>query len=268
MRGPLEPVSIEPIGVIRTPFTDKASAPRQSTEAKDVKGTVELFEGRGYEDALDGIETFDTLWLIFHFHQALGRFHPKVQPPRSETKLGVFATRSPHRPSGIGMSAVRLERVEGLRLFVAGVDMIDGTPLFDIKPYIPYADAIDGASSGWLDVTKDPGPRYVVTWDELARRQCEYLREQHGVDLASTVTTLLSTGPEPHAYRRIRRAADGTSTLAVKAWRFRFTTKDRTITVESISSGYRPSELAIARPGEAEELASHRAFEEAFRAGA
>lgn len=264
----LTPVTFEPIGVIRTPFADKASAPRQAPLAASARGRVELLPGRGLEDALDGLETFDTIWLVFLFHEAVGHRRSKVQPPRAARRLGVFATRSPHRPNPIGLSAVRLERVEGLCLHVSGVDMIDGTPLLDLKPYLPYADALPEASSGWLDEQRDKGRRFAVSFGERAREQLSWLRAEHGVELEERAVTLLATGPEPHAYRRIRRAPDGSSVLALQAWRLRFEVVERAVTVTSIHSGYRPAELAIARSDEPAELPIHRAFEARFEAHA
>lgn len=260
--SPSDGFGIDPIGVIRTPFADKASAPRQPSLSHGASGVVELFSGRGYEDALDGVETFDTLWLLFRFHMNDG-WRPKVQPPRSATKRGVFATRSPHRPNGIGMSVVRLERVDGLHLHVVGVDMVDGTPLLDIKPYLPYTDAVPNASSGWLEAPRDPGPRYGVVWTESAEAELAWLRGR-GLDLRAGVETLLSTGPEPHAYRRIRVAEDGGRVLAVKSWRFSFIVRERTVTIARIFSGYRPAELAAPHPREDVELALHRAFADTF----
>ena len=144
-------VSFEPIGILHSPFSERVEAPRQAALAQEVEGRVELFPGRGYEDALTDIELWDYLWLIVVFHKNQG-FRPKVLPPRSDVKRGVLATRSPHRPNPIGLSAVKLVGVEGLTLVVRGMDLLDGTPVLDIKPYVPYADSIPEAGHGWLDL--------------------------------------------------------------------------------------------------------------------
>lgn len=267
MTSSLSPRTIVPIGVIRSPFRDKVSAPRQSSLAEEVRGVVELVPNQGLEDAITGLDAFDHIWLLFLFHEANGHWKPKVQPPRSQGKRGVLATRSPHRPNGIGMSVVRLERVEGLRLFVLGIDMVDGTPVVDVKPYIPYADAIVNASSGWLDGPADPGPRHRVTWSEPAREQLEWLRREHGVDVEG-VETVLSAGAEPHAYRRIRKLPDGRSRIAVRSWRFDFAISGGVVCIDRIHSGYRPAQLhGEAKPrcvGGGEDLSVHRAFVERF----
>lgn len=248
-------IEMRPIGVFRTPFLDKASAPRQPAAARGVAGRVELVPE--LEHALEGIEAWSHLWVLFHFHQNDGHWRPKVLPPRSREKRGVLATRSPHRPNGIGLSVVRLVRVEGLVLHVLDVDVVDGSPVLDLKPYVGYADAVPEASSGWLEAPADPGPRYRVTWTDRARRQRAILAELAGGDPTEGVEAVLAAGPEPHPYRRIRREADGTLRLARKAWRYAFRVVDDKIVIEDIATGYRPRELEAGRDPE---TALHRAY--------
>lgn len=250
---------IEPIGFARTPFTEKADAPRQPAAARGVEGTIELLPGRGFEDALSDIEQWTHLWILFWFHLNPG-WRPKVMPPRSDRKRGVFATRSPHRPNPIGISVVELVRVDGLTLHVRDVDLIDGTPVIDIKPYVAYADAID-SSAGWLepDAAKDPGPVYTVTFEPLALTQLAFLNDR-GIVLQPRLEQALSLGPTPHAYRRIKREGDR-HFIAIKDWRARFTTIGHTITVQSIHSGVRPRELAESKNTDA---LPHRAFVDTF----
>jgi tRNA-Thr(GGU) m(6)t(6)A37 methyltransferase TsaA len=248
--------TFEPIGVVRSPFKEKMEAPRQP---QDAEGTIELLPGKNFEDALDGIEAWDHLWVLFVFDRAEG-WRPKVLPPRSAERRGVFATRSPHRPNPIGMSVVRLLGVDGLTLRVRGLDMLDGTPVLDIKPYVPYADAHPDAKSGWLGPS-DPKGAWEVTWSGEARVQADWLREHHGVDLVTPVNQVLALGPQPHAYRRIRKDSRGLR-LAYKEWRVRFVTRaEREIVVQRIASGYRPKELATS---EGDTIAMHRAFVERF----
>ncbi len=146
-------VSFVPIGVVHTPFPDRVSTPRQPYAAREARGTIELYPGHDFEHALEDLEGWDRLWVIFCFHlNPAGVWRPKVLPPRSAGKRrGVFSTRSPHRPNPIGLSVVRLDEVRGLTLYVRDVDMIDGTPVLDLKPYVPYADAFPGARTGWLE---------------------------------------------------------------------------------------------------------------------
>jgi tRNA-Thr(GGU) m(6)t(6)A37 methyltransferase TsaA len=266
----LAPMTFTPIGVARTPFPDRVSAPRQPAAARDVEGTIELFPGHDFEHALEDLEGWDRLWVIFAFHlnQDAG-WRPKVLPPRSSRRRGVFSTRSPHRPNPIGISVVRLVEVRGLVVRVRDVDLIDGTPVLDLKPYVPYADAFPDARTGWLEplavegsatAAKDPEPGFVVRWSPRAEEQAAWLFAEHGVDLKTPVNRVLELGPQPHPYRRIKVDGDGFR-LAVKDWRVRFHVAGREVTVEAILSGYRPSQLAApATP----EIAVQRAFVDRF----
>lgn len=156
-------ITIHPIAHIRTDLTSKFGVPRQSGRAPSLEGTV-VFEPE-YRDAsaLRGIEGFSHLWLIFDFSEAhRDKWSPTVRPPRlgGNARMGVFATRSPFRPNPLGLSSVRLEAVEktardGTVLRVSGVDLIDGTPIFDIKPYIPFSDAHPEAAAGFAALGED-----------------------------------------------------------------------------------------------------------------
>jgi tRNA-Thr(GGU) m(6)t(6)A37 methyltransferase TsaA len=259
MAGPssIPRYAFEPIGFVRSPFSERAEAPRQAAAAANVAGRIELLEGRGYEHALSGLEAFDRLWVLFVFHKNVEQergWKPKVQPPRSEKKRGLFATRSPHRPNPIGMSAVAIERVEGLVIHVKGLDLLDGTPVLDLKPYVAYADAFPEARAGWLAVP-DPVAAFEVTYEPLAVAQMDWLFDQ-GVDLRAAIEAVLSLGPEPHPYRRIRKHGDGMR-LAVKDWRVDFAAEAgaRQVRVRGIATGYRAKELAT-EPG----LDVHRTF--------
>lgn len=255
-----EALVLEPIGVLRSPFKERVQAPRQPAAARGVEGTIELFPGRGLEFAVSDLERWTHIWVLFWFHQAEG-WRPKVHPPRSRTSRGVLATRAPHRPNPIGLSAVELVSVSGLTLKIRNVDVLDGTPVLDIKPYVAYTDAIAEAGAGWLAAEpEDPGPRYHVELAPLARRQADFLSERWGVELAPPMMRLLELGPTPHPYRRIRREGD-TLRLAHKDWRARFCVVGDRVTVLALATGYRAKELfAAAR----RELDPHRAFVREF----
>ena len=125
--------------------------------APDVRGTIELLPDTRFRHALRDLGQWSHIWVLFWFDRN-DDWKPLVLPPRSTQKRGVFATRSPHRPNPIGMSALKLERIEGRVLHVVGLDILDGTPVLDIKPYVPYADSIPDARSGWADeaITRTP----------------------------------------------------------------------------------------------------------------
>ena len=143
-----DPLSIVPIGIIHSPFPDIMGMPIQPTGARSTRGTVEIFSE--YAEGLRDIEGFSHLFLIYVFHRCPS-YNLVVRPFLDTTPRGVFATRAPQRPNAIGLSIVRLIKVKGSTLFIEDVDILDGTPLLDLKPYVPVFDAYPDASSGWLE---------------------------------------------------------------------------------------------------------------------
>ena len=243
-------VTFEPIGFVRSPYKEKRDAPRQGV-VSGAEGTIELLPKSGFLHALEDLDGFERIIVIFHFHEVEG-WRPKVQPPRSSARRGVFATRSPHRPNPIGFSIVRLQKIDGLVLHIAEIDMLDGTPVLDIKPYVPYADAFPNARAGWLDeearvqrgeAPRDPIEAFTVRFSPDAIRALQWLAA-HGSDLRPQLEQSLALGPAPHAYRRIRKKNDDESEIAIKDFRATFVVRARTITVRSVHSGYSPREIA------------------------
>ncbi|MBQ6015312.1 MAG: tRNA (N6-threonylcarbamoyladenosine(37)-N6)-methyltransferase TrmO [Bacteroidales bacterium] len=166
-------MEIRPIAYYRGPLTEKFGTPRQAGLVPDLAGTVEFCEG--FEPAmLDGLEGFDYIWLIWGFSMNNPDAAPssKVRPPRlgGNEKMGVFATRSPYRPNPLGLSSVRLAGIDAAagRLQVLGADLVDGTPIYDIKPYIVYADSHPDARSGFA--SEAPGKALKVVWEDPSVR--------------------------------------------------------------------------------------------------
>ncbi len=251
-------IVLRPIGFVRSPFREKVEAPRQSRVGEGVEGRIEIVPE--LEHAVLDLEGFDRIWVLFWFDRAATETpgdpaRAKVLPPRSDRRRGVFATRSPHRPNPIGMSAVRLERVEGRVLHVRDLDILDGTPVLDVKPYLAYADAFPDARAGWLEA-RDPRPTWQVSFAPLAEEQLAWIAERTPLDLRTRIADALALGPEPHPYRRIKRTPEG-SVLAVKEWRVRFDVDGERVTVARIGTGYRPRDLAT---GQDEVHALHRSF--------
>mmetsp|Transcript_23123 Transcript_23123/g.76049 ORF Transcript_23123/g.76049 Transcript_23123/m.76049 type:complete len:232 (-) Transcript_23123:890-1585(-) len=157
--APFEPAVLAPIGVLRSPYPDRFGCPRQAVCASAVEGegalvgeqqaTVELRGDWHLEAAVRDLEGFERIWLITLLHRSRG-WRPVVSPPRGGRR-GVLATRSPDRPTPLGLSSVRLLSVQHLTLRVRGVDLLDGTPVLDIKPYVPYCDSFPQAAAGWVD---------------------------------------------------------------------------------------------------------------------
>jgi tRNA (adenine37-N6)-methyltransferase len=263
-------LELVPIGVIRSPWKDRYGTPRQPSEARDIAGTIELDARPELEHALADLQLWSHIWVIFWFHLNQG-WRPKVQPPRSQVKRGVFATRAPYRPNPLGLSVLRLDAVEGRVLRVRDLDILDGTPVLDIKPYVAYSDAVAAASGGWLNEPEriDPGPRYAVSYSDRAEEQLGWLSARTGLDLRGLAEPVLSAGPAPHPYRRIRARRDHFE-LGVKDFRLRFRVEELSsaVNVFEVASGYRESVLRDprAQPTERTPLAVHREFVELFAA--
>lgn len=165
-----ERIELAPIGVVRAPHRERHGTPRQACVAADPalrpdeRATIELFDALVTPEAVADLAGFDYLWVVswlhlnHHARQGEGArgWRPTVTPPGETVARGLFATRAPHRPNPIGLSAVRIVAIEGLRIHVERIDLLDGTPVLDLKPYVPYADAFPGARAGWLDDRAEP----------------------------------------------------------------------------------------------------------------
>ncbi|HEY8518084.1 MAG TPA: tRNA (N6-threonylcarbamoyladenosine(37)-N6)-methyltransferase TrmO [Candidatus Binatia bacterium] len=144
------PLAVRIIGHARTPWRRREDAPHQPTAAPDTEGVIELLPE--YAPGLQDLASLERIWLVALFDRSSG-FALKVKPPRGGPKRGVFATRAPNRPSQIGLTAVRVKEVDVAagRVVVQGIDLLDGTPILDIKPYLPSIDAFPDAGHGWLE---------------------------------------------------------------------------------------------------------------------
>ena len=146
----MPPLEFEPIGVIHTPYKQKEGMPIQPAGAAGVLGTVEIFAD--YTAGLKDLDGFSHIILLYHFHQSKG-YDLTVVPFLDDQPHGLFATRAPRRPNPIGLSIVRLDHIEGSTLRISNIDVLDGTPLLDIKPYVPAFDQQTNARSGWIEDT-------------------------------------------------------------------------------------------------------------------
>ena len=192
---------LNPIGYVRSCFKEKFAIPRQPLLAPAAQGCIELLPPYDQADAVAGLEDISHIWVIFLFHKTLESTpRLKVRPPRlgGNKSIGVFASRATHRPNGIGQSAVRLERVEVGRLWVSGIDLLDGTPVLDIKPYVPYADSLPMAHNAIAEYA----PKLIaVSWQAsaLEQAQAHALRLQQPV--VELVEQCLAQDPRP-AYQQ------------------------------------------------------------------
>lgn len=194
------------IGVVRSPFKDKFGIPRQPGLASAARGVVKLGADPDLKTALRSLDEFSHLWIVFVFHEHGGKkWKPSIRPPRlgGARKVGVLASRSPHRPNPIGISVVAIERIDfdadgGPEIFVNGLDLLDGTPVLDVKPYIPYADAVAGANAGWAD---EPIKRVALTFsDEATNALADLERDQPG--LRELIFDVLELDPRPAFQKR------------------------------------------------------------------
>lgn len=208
---------------------------------------IRLEPGHQFEMALQDLAGFDRIWLIWWFHRN-STWRPRTLPPRGPAhRRGVFATRAPHRPNPIGLTCVSLLEVNGLELTVGPLDLVDGTPILDIKPYLTTVDCFPGSSLGWLDeveVAMAEPPKYSVEISPRVRAQVDWLEREHGVRIIDRVTEVLARDPSPHRTRRILDLKDGRFRMACGPWRVYFSVVGSTVTLLSIAKGYSDSALA------------------------
>lgn len=222
-------ITVKPIARIRSDFPTKFGIPRQSGLVESLRATIVFEPEFRNPDALRGIEGFSHLWLIWQFSEAVRQgWSPTVRPPRlgGNTRMGVFATRSPFRPNNLGLSCVKLLGVEhtensGTVLVVGGADLMDGTPIFDIKPYIPYSDAHPDALGGFTDTAGSflldvDFPAHLLALLPESKRQA-------AIDV-------LSHDPRP-SYQRVKDRVYG---LTFAGFDIRFQVEENKLTVQSI----------------------------------
>lgn len=200
---------IKPIGVVHSCFKEKFAIPRQPALAPAATGEIELFAPYNDPIALEGLEDVSHLWLSFIFHQALSSANSsinskpqlRVRPPRlgGNKKVGVFATRSTHRPNSLGLSVVKLDGIVDNRLQISGIDLLDGTPLVDIKPYLPYADHIDTA----FNHLADQAPKLVDVKFTPSALQAALLHQTRiKQPIQALIEQMLAQDPKP-AYQKL-----------------------------------------------------------------
>jgi tRNA (adenine37-N6)-methyltransferase len=195
-------MEFNPIATIETCYPEKFGTPRQPGLVPESWGIIRLHNELNLADGLAGLEGFTHLWVIFVFHQNTNKgIKTKVHPPRmAGEKVGVFATRSPHRPNPIGLSVVKIERIEGSMIYVSGVDFVNGTPVLDIKPYLPSADRISEAQGGWADAKSERSVQVEFSEEALAQID-EKQKLRADSDLKSLIQSNLELDPRPVFYK-------------------------------------------------------------------
>lgn len=225
----MDSISMDVIAVMHSDFPTKFGIPRQSGLAEALQSTIVFEPAYRNPEALRGIEGFSHLWILWQFSQAVRQdWSPTVRPPRlgGNTRMGVFATRSPFRPNAIGLSCVRLLSVEhtqdmGTVLHIGGADLMDGTPILDIKPYIPYCDAHPEAMGGF---TQDAGD-FILEVDFP-----ENLKQRLPAEKQEAICQVLSHDPRPS----YQKDSDRVYGLSFAGHDIRFTVKDKVLTVVDV----------------------------------
>ncbi|MGE5497563.1 MAG: tRNA (N6-threonylcarbamoyladenosine(37)-N6)-methyltransferase TrmO [Syntrophothermus sp.] len=261
----MEKIVFEPIGFVRTPAASSYEVPRQGTLKGGREAFIELNKECGFEQGLEDMSGIERIWVLYVFHQNKN-WKPKVAPPcRTSGKKGVFATRAPYRPNPVGLSCVRLIRIEGLKLFIDESDMLNGSPVLDIKPYLPYSDSFPGSKAGWAD--EPEGDKYSILYSPAAGTQLEWLSRHGKINLYDFITIQLEYNPDQGKRKRIEKRPNNLFTLAYKTWRINYLIdrENFRITVQNISSGYSVHELSD--PDLADkygDLPLHRSFTRIF----
>jgi len=228
----------EPIGFIQSDFKKKYSAPRQPRlESENVQSKIILNEGQNFEQALDDLIGFEYIWLIFSFHRN-DKWKPKVLPPRTESKKGVFSTRSPHRPNPIGLSLVKLISISGREIIIGDHDLLDETPILDIKPYLPHVESIPEAKFGWIEERNSARKNYEIEWSEKSKEQMLWLLNWFEIDFSDHAEKILKHSPFPHPYNRIAERESGNLIFSYQSWRLLFQVDESKVFIEEVFSGY------------------------------
>lgn len=234
-------LTLKPIGYLRSRKIRKSEAPRQTKRIRagtePTSDVIELNPRQNFEQALTDLEGFSHLWVIFVFHKAKD-WKAMIQPPRgSAKKVGVFASRSPYRPNPVGLSLVRLQKITGRKIEIEASDILDGTPILDIKPYVPDADNAESPSLGWMDFLKDPPLK--ISLSTKAKKQIELIEsEDSGFSLLETIHQQLEYSPFQKTSKRVRKLNATTGLFSHRYWRILFAVKKNSLKVLEINHDF------------------------------
>jgi tRNA-Thr(GGU) m(6)t(6)A37 methyltransferase TsaA len=231
----------EAIGFIQSNYEKKYDAPRQPHVENAKQGRIVLEAHKNFEMALSDLDGFSHIWLVYVFDKNK-HWKPKVLPPRNiRKKKGVFATRSPYRPNPIGISVVKLIKISGKELFIEDHDLLDGTPILDIKPYLPYSDSHVDVKAGWIDeLVEIP---FEIVYENETLEKLEFLEENH-VFFKNELEKRLSYDPFPHPYRRITKEGDGFK-INYQEWMASFRINEQKIYVNDVFSAFNSGKLEV-----------------------
>ena len=239
-------ITLNPIGFLQSDLKQRYETPRQGVLAKGSSAVIHLNPKQNYEQAVKDLEGFERIWVIYQFHLNKS-WKPLVTPPRhTRSKVGVFASRAPYRPNHIGLSCVKLIKVDGLKIHISESDILDGSPILDIKPYLPYSDSFPDVKTGWVKSGLEN--IYQVIFDEKAKMISDKLLAKENVNLLNYARVQLEFNPTDTIRKRISHSAKKSFTknqfvLAYQKWRIKYTVDEKnkkvfitTITTERIKS--------------------------------
>jgi len=223
-------ITLNPIGFLQSDLKQRYETPRQGVLAKKSSSIINLNSKSNFEQAVIDIDGFDRLWIIFQFHLN-ETWKPLVTPPRhTRKKVGVFATRAPYRPNQIGLSCVKLDKVDGLKIYISESDILDGSPIIDIKPYLPYSDSFPDVKTGWVKSGLEN--IYQVIFDENVTKAAGKLLTKENVNLLRYATVQLEFNPTDTTRKRITQSTkknikENQFVLAYQKWRINYVVDEK-----------------------------------------
>jgi tRNA (adenine37-N6)-methyltransferase len=230
-------INYKPIAIFSCSQVSPVESPRQGVLANESRGQIHLSPEFDLQ-CLDDLLGFERIWLIYDFHKN-NQWNVKVRPPRgSSKKRGVFATRSPYRPNSIGMSCVRLNSINDRIIDVSQHDLLDQTPILDIKPYLPYCDSFNESKIGWLEDIK----KYEIHFSKEAELKVQWLQKKLSINLIDIIVNQLEFEPTNKKIKRVKMQNES-YIYSYKTWRFLFEIKESKIYVFDVKSGYDPLEI-------------------------
>jgi tRNA (adenine37-N6)-methyltransferase len=241
-------ITLKSIGTVLSDKKYRYETPRQGVLAGDNISIIKLNPGHNYEQAVKDLEGFERIWVIYCFHLNKN-WKPMVTPPRhTRKKVGVFATRAPHRPNQIGISCVKLEKVKSLEIFISESDILNGSPVLDIKPYLPYSDSFPNASTGWVKSGLES--IFEVNFNPIAQKHSLWLKNNANINIEGFARLQLEFNPKDSSRKRISSLEAGLDKksnfiLSYRTWRIIYSVNERNkrVTVREIRSGYSIDDL-------------------------
>lgn len=259
MEKTVVPITLNPIAIFRTSKTRPQEAARQALyDTTSTEAFVEFVPGFNTEQALRGLETCSHIWVIFQFHQNSSSWNPVVTPPRGP-RIGVLASRSPYRPNALGLSALEIDRIEKNRIYVKHHDLLEGSPILDVKPYHPQADSFPHARLGWLESE----PEFQIEWSPVSLEQLRFLQDRGLKELRNFCEQQLAYEPLNADKKRLYDRTENSAVLASRTWRVVFTVQAQKVRIESLFSGYKNTELEDSQDPYGDKNL-HREFTQAF----